>query len=81
MMVMVFVTLINRQVSDEPKEEVKVVEGEVEEKKPEHDAAADVKPEEAVEEKKEEEEEDNVSVDVTYLPSMIWLCKQCAVLL
>jgi hypothetical protein len=44
---------------------VKVVEGEAEEKKPEHDAATEVKPEEAVEEKKEEEEEDNVSVAVT----------------
>ena len=82
----VFVTLTNRQVSDEAKEEVKVVEGEAEEKKPEHDAAPDVKPEEAVEEKKEEEEEDNVSVAVTYLPNMIqlhviWSCKQCAVLL
>lgn len=77
---------MNRQVSDETKEEVKVVEGQAEEKKAEHDAAADVKPEEAVEEKKEEEEEDNVSLARTYLPIMlqlhvIWLCKQCALLL
>lgn len=73
---------MNRQVSEEAKEEVKVVEGEAEEKKPEHDAATEVKPEEAVEEKKEEEEEDNVSEAVTDLAMMkwlhvIWWCELC----
>lgn len=77
----VFVCWINRQVSEEAKEDVKVVEGETEEKKPEQEGAADVKPEEVVEEKKEEEEEDNVSGALNWWLMMlqlhvIWSCKQ-----